>query len=583
MATLSSGGTTSTITLYPWNGIRLKGLRISPYGIAALAIIVLATLLRLVLIAQGWPQTNSDEGTIGLMALHIAYRGELPVFFYGQGYMGPFEAYLGAGLFHLFGPSLFTLRLGLVLIYTCFLVSMYLLTSLLFTKKLALVSLVLLALGTGNMLTRQLTAIGGYTETLLFGSLIFLVASWLALSFRPDLAPERRWRRFMVYGCWGLLVGLGTWTDILVVPFALMAGLLLIRFCWSELRRWAGGYLLLGLILGAFPMIAYNVVVPFDTLAGLWYVHHTVNMAEPIRLPFFLQNILGTILVSIPIATGAYPFCSFSDLPLFGQGSPHTLQCTIFQGSWGLGYLALVTVGIVLAMRRVRNPSVGARFIAPLLGWRGAIMDGDKRIGHPLADQSAPTEFARLMLLGSAVLTVVLFILSPVSAQTPSGSARYLIGLLICTPAVIWPLWSGQNRFKLLLLFIGTIVLAGTLSTFSEIPIIQAGNQQQDALISNLLRLHATHIYSDYNTCNRLIFLTREQIICSVLDEHLQPGFDRYLPYRSIVRSDPRAAYVFREDSAQAIAFAQKIALSEASYQRFDFEGYVIYQPEQPP
>jgi len=121
------------------------------------------------------------------------------------------------------------------------------------------------------------------------------------------------------------------------------------------------------------------------------------------------------------------------------------------------------------------------------------------------------------------------------------------------------------------------------LSTFSEIPIIQAGNQQQDALISNLLRLHATHIYSDYNTCNRLIFLTREQLICSVLDEHLQPGFDRYLPYRSIVRSDPRAAYVFREDSAQAIAFAQKIALSEASYQRFDFEGYVIYQPEQPP
>jgi len=284
-----SGGTTSTMTLYPWNGIRLKGLHISPYGIAALAIIVLATLLRLVLIAQGWLQTNSDEGTIGLMALHIAYRGELPVFFYGQGYMGPFEAYLGAGLFHLFGPSLFTLRLGLVLIYTCFLVSMYLLTSLLYTKKLALVSLVLLALGTGNMLARQLTAIGGYTETLLFGSLIFLVASWLALSFRPDLAPERRWRRFIVYGCWGLLVGLGTWTDILVVPFALMAGLLLVRFCWSELRRWAGGYLLLGLFLGAFPMIAYNVVVPFDTLAGLWNVHHTVNPTEPIRLPFLLQ------------------------------------------------------------------------------------------------------------------------------------------------------------------------------------------------------------------------------------------------------------------------------------------------------
>ena len=98
--------------------------------------------------------------------------------------MGPLEAYLGAGLFHLFGPSLFTLRLGLVLCFVLFLfVCTYLLTSLLYTR-LAVCVLILLSLGSRAVLTQQLLAIGGYPETLLFGSLLFatrLVAHAFAL------------------------------------------------------------------------------------------------------------------------------------------------------------------------------------------------------------------------------------------------------------------------------------------------------------------------------------------------------------------------------------------------------------------
>jgi len=110
-------------------------------------------------------------------------------------------------------------------------------------------------------------------------------------------------------------------------------------------------------------------------------------------------------------------------------------------------------------------------------------------------------------------------------------------------------------------------------------PITQASNQEQDALIAHLYRLHATRIYSEYDTCDRLIFLTREQIICSVLDPSLKPGVDRYLPYRLIVHNDPHAAYVFPEASPQAMAFAQSRAPVGRQYQRFDFDGYVIYQP----
>jgi len=136
-----------------------------------LLIIVLAVCLRLLLAALGWPTTNSDEGTIGIMARHIAYNGEHPVVFYSRNYLGALEAYLGAAFFRLFGPSIFTLRLGIILLDALFFASMYLLTSLLYTKKLALFVLVLLGLGSSAMFLRELYATGGSTQTLLFGTL----------------------------------------------------------------------------------------------------------------------------------------------------------------------------------------------------------------------------------------------------------------------------------------------------------------------------------------------------------------------------------------------------------------------------
>src|SRR5258708_19539578 len=148
---------------------------------------------------------DSDEGTMGLMALHIAYRGEYPIFFYGQPFMGSLEAYLGAIFFHLLGSSVSSLRLGTIVLFTFFLVTMYCLTNLLYSKKLALVSLTLLTLGSGEILFRELEAAGGYPETLLFGPLLILYAICLALSSRPELpAGQSRWR-LICYAGWRAL------------------------------------------------------------------------------------------------------------------------------------------------------------------------------------------------------------------------------------------------------------------------------------------------------------------------------------------------------------------------------------------
>ncbi|HXX77650.1 MAG TPA: hypothetical protein VEI53_04105, partial [Ktedonobacteraceae bacterium] len=191
--------------------LRFKRMKIGSDGILAILIIAFATLLRISLIALGWPHTNADEGTMGIMAMHILYKGEHPIFYYGQHYMGTLEAYLGSAFFYFFGISVFSLRLGLVLFFALFLANMYLLTSLLYTKKLALITLIVLSLGSSIMLDTELVALGGYLELLFFASLSLLLACWLAISYDHYSSTRKKLWRLLAYMCWGLVGGLGFW------------------------------------------------------------------------------------------------------------------------------------------------------------------------------------------------------------------------------------------------------------------------------------------------------------------------------------------------------------------------------------
>src|SRR5450432_1258377 len=248
-------------------GISLRFPRFSAYWIGASLIIALAIVIRVRLIWLGWPLLDSDEGTMGLMALHIAFHSETPIFFYGQSYMGAAEAYLGAFVFYFFhtflGISSFTLRLGMIFLYTLFLSFIYLLTSLLFSKKWALVILFFLALGSDAILTRELVAVGGDAETLVSGTLILLLSVWLSLS--PQDGTQRK-RRLLAYAGCGLAAGFGVWSHLLVIPFILVGTIILLLFCRREIFNrsllksfsWPLFTLITTFIIGALPLIIYN-------------------------------------------------------------------------------------------------------------------------------------------------------------------------------------------------------------------------------------------------------------------------------------------------------------------------------------
>jgi hypothetical protein len=190
----------------------------------------------------------------------------------------------------------------------------------------------------------------------------------------------------------------------------------------------------------------------------------------------------------------------------------------------------------------------------------------------------------RLALLGSAGGTLLAYALSPTAAITPSSSSRYLTGLLIAIPALLWPVWRwlveswrgnryvGRYAAFVLLWGILFVFLTGTVNTLNVPASVAQVNAQKAQLIAQLHELHATRIYADYWTCNWVMFLSREQILCGVLNEQLHEGTNRYPPYLSIVQAAPHPAYVFPVGSPQAALMdRQPVAHRIATAQ------YVIY------
>ncbi len=596
-------------------------LPLSGYGLCVLGVVALGSGIRLALISLGWPHTNFDEGTMGEMAMNIAFHGEHPAFFYGQSYMGSLQAYLGAAFFHLFGVSLFSLRLGTVLLNTLFLVSMYLLARLLYPPKLALLSTLLLALAAVIVYYREIQAIGGYPETLLFGSLLFVLASWLALTARQELTPCNRRRgllRLLAFAAWGMVVGLGLWSDLLILPFVLCSGLLLLVTCWRDILSLAPVCLLVGFLIGGLPLILYNFqpgshansldIVLFLFRGGAGVASGALQRLLP-------HSIVSTFLVGIPTMTNYPRVCDVSSTPFLGGSEPTTLPCAVMQGAWSLLWIALWISAVLLAIKtlwksRERSNRPGLFILPGTLGSPSLTLKdidpwpptAERTDAQALKQAEHRQEFAlscaRLALLLAIALTVVIYAISPTAALSPYLNARYLLCVLIGIPALLYPLWKSASAGRASLkrrariarvdaaraaLVALTLIFAlATILTFGDIPNTLAQNAQQEDLVQHLERIGAIHIYSDFMSCDRIIFQSAQRITCSDLTDNLQPVGDRYKPNGIIVRSDLMSSYVFPIGTPQIRLIAQKFKQSGRPYHHYTFDGYVVYQPISP-
>ncbi|ROT32511.1 hypothetical protein [Micromonospora sp. HM5-17] len=519
-------------------------------GQVAVALGVLGVGYRLGALLAEVPPTNSDEAVTGLVAAHVAQGREFPLFFYGQYYMGALESYLAAPLFALVGSSTLALRLPNLLLYAVFLVLMWRLTRRLYTPWLATFTVGLLALGSDRILKDQLISGGGYPEMNPAGALLMLLAVNLGLGSVRRPGPA--------YAGFGLVAGLTLWDDWLVLPYVGAAGLLLLAARHRDLRGRSGLALGVGLLVGLVPIVAHNLTAAPEHRSLAVYATLTSGAPAP-----WADRLSGGVLFGVPMATG-----------LCDPG-----RCAPWQQWWGAAYPVLLVVAALLAGRALRRTTGRAERIR---------------------------QGGRLALLVAAGLTLTAYAVSSAAAHTPVESARYLSCLLISTPALLWPLWSvataaragagpaeragaGRWRARLvrwaavapLVALAGTMALA-TATLIRAVPEQARLAEQRRELIAALDDLGVRHFYAEYWTCNTIIFLTRERIVCGVIGDDLAAGWDRYPAYPRMVAAAERPAFVLPAGSPLSAAVRDHLRGTGVPVAETSVAGYDIYRPAGP-
>ncbi|HUV14546.1 MAG TPA: hypothetical protein VMY18_12950, partial [Acidobacteriota bacterium] len=251
-------------------------------GVATLLSGVLAT--RFFLLARFFPTLiESDEAVVGLMARHIL-KGELPIFYWGQSYMGAFEAYLTAGMFALFGASALVLKLTVLGLFLVFLVVHFKLAAEVSGSCLvAWMATISVGISPAFLTAWSLKSRGGYMSLLLFGTLSLLLATWL---LKND--SNRSLKIFFL----GVSIGIAFWSHFAAVTYAIPIGLILLWRFRADLLRyaWVGG---IGFFVGSLPVWVYNFFRHFASVSR--------PMARSTTIIEDFQNIFGT---GLPILLG---------------------------------------------------------------------------------------------------------------------------------------------------------------------------------------------------------------------------------------------------------------------------------------
>jgi hypothetical protein len=199
----------------------------------------------------------ADEGVVGLMGKHILEHRALPVFFYGQTYLGALEAYAAAAFFAVFGVSLTSLRAVPFAFSIALGIVVYRFARRFHSVAVARWATALVAIAPMYFLQWNLKARGGFVEHvfLLFVVMIFFWSFYL----------YRQRERATAFAL-GLASGIALWVNQLAGAYlAVMAGLVLLDR--EDRRGWRDAAL--GLVLGASLLIGYNTLHPLATVRSL--------------------------------------------------------------------------------------------------------------------------------------------------------------------------------------------------------------------------------------------------------------------------------------------------------------------------
>jgi len=473
-------------------------------------------------------ELDADEAVVGLMARHIAFDGELPVFYYGQAYLGSLEAFTAAPLFLAFGSSAQLLKLVPLAYSLGFLVLSALVARRVFGDGPATLTAVYLALPPAMWALWSTKARGGYAEVLFLGEALLLISLWLATQKRPPWG----------WLAWGLVAGLALWTHLLAVVYILPA----VAFLALRRRRWVTSEVLagcVGLLVGVAPLLVANFSDGYATLA---IVSGPAGITvEPLgELLRFLRTGISMLAgVGRPVP----PLTLASDL---AWDVPTAGPLVV------VAPLVVVLVGVLVW----HLPSV-RRLIS----------------GQPCSD-------AALLVLVALMVPVTLIF---TSYGYFMAEPRYALPLYSAVPLVANAVWQLPLRmrfatgFVIVALSVWNIVATAAL-VMRPSDLVDSTPDNRQALIGYLASQDRHQVYTDYWIAQTIMFESKDQIQAAVIAD----GPNRYLPAADNVAQTPNAVAVFVRDSGTDQRFAARLAEVGARAKVTSVDAYHVYSDVSP-
>lgn len=574
-------------------------------GLLIALVLGLALIPRLALLHfRGFEIFHADQAVIGLMAHHIL-QGKFMIYFYGQGYMGSLEAFMAAPIFLVFGMNIFSLQFAPLVFYLLFLIINHYLLKRVFGLRVSLVANLLLALSPAILSQLSVIALGGYPETLFFGTLTLLGLIHAKESQHPV------GMLFLT----GFAAGIGFWVNNLILVYFIAVGI----FSFLRSEFWKKVYSSGGLrkiLLLDFPKIpiflriaglgVHLYVIFFLLLQVISFFSGKEALSlgglnlKLASLPFPVKQIKKILLTlsieSVVLSSSAVGIKKSwekvkKSLPLIGGfllgGSPVFLSTLIGME----GYRVIHGSGIILARdfpaqfkRIFWNELIHNIFQVPPLhafwAWAALMITAflflyfifihRKEILKLLGLQAHPysNSVFSFLLLG-VVLLICLF------SNLQSG--RYLI-VAYHSAAVIFAFALSQLRKRSKILFWFSFLLLLANNSYGNFRLIQDTPRQdelQNAHRSIIRLLEEKGVrggYAHYVTSYVLTFESKEKL---VLSPYRSP--DRYPAYTQYVDGLQQVAYILGRENIFWKDFEESLKQNKITYEMIEVKPFLVF------
>lgn len=529
-------------------------------------IMALALAARVYLLSQSRGMMDSDEAVLGIQAERIL-RGAHPIYFYGQAYMGSWDAYLAAPLIAIFGPSAAILHIVTSLEALLLVPLMGALATRMFhTERARLPAMLLAAVPPVYVSVGEMRMLGGYVETLVLGTAMMLVT----LSIADYWAVKRSTRTLWQIS--GLLVGFSFWLDPLIIYYVLACALWLTLPAFAQLRWRVGDQ---------------------EERAQPWWVRVIPSGTLTAALAFLSSALVGVSpAIWYAITTPA------QSVPYIGGGSAPTLRAWLrpeiigFYIKEAIPWIAGITTpwGLLTthALRRAVIEFTPGMVLLLVVFAIAPIIMGAVRVFHlPYTVRrhafNSPVWANTLLIILSAVIALIYW-RNPASVfLSPSidTMGRYLLPmttvitlaivyLYVAAPPKLAVILSRRSRSKpldswlditrilsyvalalLLLSYGAAYIMTDKLQAFeSPYDMGLTFPAENSALIPYLQQQHIRYLWSDHWQGNVIMYLTDEQIVTAdYVNVTVMHGPDRFADLRSEVIHADRPSFLIRTES----------------------------------